>query len=144
MPDMKIARIENGTVVEVRELALADVPKHKRKHWREIVDDLPEFDPRIESASESGWKITKAKARKLYVVTRHAREMQVMAIKNETQRRIIAATGASDIIGCLIKQQNGLSPKVEAEITRLRAKSNEIEALDPLPADWASDKRWMA
>lgn len=141
---MTIARIENGAVVETREMNIEDVPKHKRAMWRTVVGSPPDVDHRIESAVQTGWKVSKTQARRQYTVTRHAREMQILAIKNETQRRIIAATGATDIIDCLIKQQNGLAPEVQAEIARLRAKSNEIEALKTLPADWASDDRWSA
>jgi hypothetical protein len=41
---MPIARIENGTFVEQRDMALADVPEHKRAAWRPVEGDPPSFD----------------------------------------------------------------------------------------------------
>lgn len=35
---MAIARIDNGQVIETRDIALTDVPDHKRLHWRVLVD----------------------------------------------------------------------------------------------------------
>lgn len=92
----------------------------------------------------------------------------VSDVKAECQRRIIALTGTADVIGCIIKQSNAnmranelndkriagevLTAGEEAEATALhnlavaikalRAKSNEIEALDPIPLDFTADARW--
>lgn len=141
---MTIARIENGSVVELRAGVLDAVPEHKRHIWRSVVDQPPAVDIRVSTCAATGWQITDTHATRIYEATARPRHDQIHAIKAECQRRIIAATGAADIIGCLIKQQNGLAPEVQAELDRLRAKSNAIEALDPLPADWASDARWSA
>lgn len=91
-------------------------------------------------------------------------------IKQEAQRRIIALTGAADFNTCIVKQLNALMRVGElnnklalggtltelefAEATslqsladtikELRAISDEIEALDPIPDDYASDERWEA
>jgi len=103
-----------------------------------------------------------------WTVTRRPIHEQVAAIKAGCQRRIIALTGAVDIINCIIKQSNAnmraneLNDKringgtlTEAEaveatalrnlavaIKALRARSNDIEALDPIPLDYAADARW--
>ncbi len=42
---MTIARIDNGTVAETRDLTLDDVPAHKRSQWRPIVGVAPDHDP---------------------------------------------------------------------------------------------------
>ena len=94
--------------------------------------------------------------------------MQVAAVKAEAQRRIIAIAGASDLMSCLTKQLNAqmraaelinikaegraLTAEQEAEtaalqaladaIKAIRAASNVIEAMDPIPADFAADARW--
>lgn len=141
---MTIARIEGGSVVELRAGVLDAVPEHKRHIWRSVVDQPPTVDIRVSTCVATGWQITDTHATRIYETTARPRHDQIHAVKAECQRRIIAATGASDIIGCLIKQQNGLGPDVQAEILRLRAKSNEIEALDPLPSDWDGDQRWSA
>jgi len=89
-------------------------------------------------------------------------------VKTEAQRRIIAMTGVADIVSCLIKQMNAnmranelnnklatggiLSADEQAEAAALQAyavaikairnKSNEIEAIVPIPDDYADDSRW--
>ena len=89
-------------------------------------------------------------------------------VKAESQRRIIAVTGAADFNACLVKQLNaamraielvnkiatgGVLTEVEAaeaaalaalavSIKAIRARSNEIEALDPIPADFDTEARW--
>lgn len=89
-------------------------------------------------------------------------------VKAEAQRRIIAATGAADLQACLIKQLNALMRATEltnkkasgqvltlaeateaasletlaATIKRIRSRSNDIEAMTPIPADYAADARW--
>ena len=89
-------------------------------------------------------------------------------VKAECQRRIIALTGVTDLLNCLVKQMNMqmraaeiinikasggvLTEQQVAEaaalqaiadrIKALRARSNEIEAINPIPSDFASDARW--
>lgn len=166
---MSIARIENDAVVEIRDIEIGSVPVHKRGVWRTVVDLQPDYDPRIESRAKAGWQITETEALRQYTITPHARSMMIQAVKNEAQRRIIAATGTTDIMSCLTKQMNAqmrgaelinikasggtLTAEQQAEaaalqdladsIKAIRAKSNEIEALDPIPADYAADSRWQ-
>lgn len=90
-------------------------------------------------------------------------------VKAEAQRRIVVVTGAADIQSCLIKQLNAnmranelndkrlsggeLTTEEAAEaaalrglaenIKSIRAASNEIEAMTPIPADYADDSRWV-
>lgn len=90
-------------------------------------------------------------------------------VKAEAQRRIIVMTGVADLQSCLIKQSNAnmranelndirmsggtLTPEEEAEaaalrglaaaIKAIRARSNVIEAMDPIPADFARDDYWL-
>ncbi len=89
-------------------------------------------------------------------------------VKAEAQRRIIALTGATSLDGCFIKQFNAnmratelndkrvsgdvLTVEEEAEAAALRAlaaatrqiraKSNALEAMAPIPADYTSDAYW--
>ena len=90
-------------------------------------------------------------------------------VKVETQRRIIALVGTSDLQACIIRQLNMLMRAIELANKRamgvvltaeesaqanalqatadtikgIRARSNQIEALTPIPADFASDARWI-
>ncbi len=166
---MTIARIDGGAVVETRAaLTLDQVPAHKRAAWRTVVDQPPTYEPRLESAVATGWDITETTATRTYQVARQPLAMQMAAVKAEAQRRIIAIAGASDLMSCLTKQLNAqmraaelinikaeggtLTAEQEAEaaalqaladaIKAIRAASNVIEAMDPIPADFAADARW--
>lgn len=87
-------------------------------------------------------------------------------VRGEAQRRIVALTGASDIVGCLIKQHNAQmrateltlikaqggswTPEQAAEAAALQGLADRIKAirlasnvLEPNPpADYADDKHW--
>lgn len=93
---------------------------------------------------------------------------QIARVKAEAQRRIIALTGASDLQSGLITQMNALmlanelndkrisggdlSPEEEAEadalraladgIKAIRARSDVIEEMEPIPADVSDDSLW--
>ena len=91
---------------------------------------------------------------------------RVAGIKAEAQRRIIALTGTTDLIACMIKQSNAnmranelndirisggtLTAEQEAETQALRNLATAIKAIravsdvleqDP-PSDWTSDTYW--
>ena len=92
----------------------------------------------------------------------------IEVVKTEAQRRIIALTGKTTLQDCMIKQFNALmragqltdkrvnvgalTAEEEAEAVRLRAladqikairaASDAIEAMSPIPADYAADSRW--
>lgn len=91
-------------------------------------------------------------------------------VKAEAQRRIIALTGKTTLQDCMIKQFNALmrageltdkrvsgetltaAEEVEAETLRglatkvkaIRTASNVIEAMSPIPADYADNRHWPA
>jgi hypothetical protein len=105
-----------------------------------------------------------------WTVVRRSLDAQKAAVKAEAQRRIIAVTGTSDLMACVIKQSNAnmrandLNDKrlngetlTEGEageaaalrnlaiaIKGIRAKSNDIEAMDPIPLDYTADSYWTA
>lgn len=93
-------------------------------------------------------------------------EMKIKAIKAECQRRIIALTGAPDLMACIIKQSNAnmranelndirigggtLTAEQEAEATALRNLATAIKAIRSksdaleisLPNDFTNDSHW--
>ena len=97
-----------------------------------------------------------------------ARAPSFADVKAEAQRRIIALTGKTTLQDCMIKQFNALmragqltdkrvnvgalTAEEETEAARLRAladqikairaASDAIEAMSPIPADYAADSRW--
>lgn len=98
-----------------------------------------------------------------------SQEEMLSAVRFEAQRRIIQLMGARDFSHCLIKQLNAnaravaltdkrvlgesLSTEEEAEaqalrdtkaaIDAIRAKSNILEGMDPVPSDYADDLHWV-
>lgn len=118
----------------------------------------------------SSYVVQNGKAAQVWTVTRRSLQDQKAAVKREAQRRIIAMTGQSDLIGCLVKQSNAnmranelndkrvqggaLTLEEEAEAEALRnlavaikavsAKSNDIERLDPIPLNYTDDGYWTA
>lgn len=169
MHDMAIARLENGEVKEVRNIEITDVPAHKRGQWRTVVDAPPAHNPKIETLNRAGWLVTDITAELIYEVLPLVRERIVLEVKAEAQRRIVALTGATDIVAAIIKQLNALmrstklvnakadgKPLTEAQKTEatqleafsdavelIRRRSNELEAMDPIPADFTDDKWWQ-
>jgi hypothetical protein len=105
---------------------------------------------------------------KQWTVSRVSLAEQKAAVKSEAQRRIIAITGQTDLIACMIKQSNAnmraneltdkrvsggtLTAEEELEATALRnlatalkairAASNVIELMDPIPLDYCSNTYW--
>ncbi len=88
-------------------------------------------------------------------------------VRAEAQRRIVVTVGARDFTDCLVRQLNAnmranelndirhtraLEPAEQAEadalrnlaavIKAIRAASNVLEAMTPIPADFAADHRW--
>jgi hypothetical protein len=155
---MAIALIIDGQIIERRDnINIDDVPAHKKSAlgWKALVYT---GTGTVESVSVDGDVIT---------VTRAAEQPGTNHVKAEAQRRIILRTGAADLTGCIIKQLNAnmranelndirharawtTEEAAEAEALRtlaadikiIRAKSNVIEAINPIPMDYAADSRW--
>lgn len=91
-------------------------------------------------------------------------------VKAEAQRRICVVFGVSDLTACIIKQLNAqmraselinikaeggtLTTEQQAEadalqaaadaVKLIRSKSDDIEAMSPIPADYTNDSYWSA
>ena len=153
---MTIARIENGVIAERREIAIDDVPEHKRSAWKPIVYS---GNGPIEAINILGDHVE---------IVRSVQPPTTERIKMEAQRRIIALTGTSDLMSCMIKQANwnmranllndirmarnltdAESDEAEAlrvlahRIDGIRARSNELESMSTIPADYTDDKYWV-
>lgn len=90
-------------------------------------------------------------------------------VKAEAQRRIVTLVGAPSVEAAIIRQLNALMRAVEitnktaagvdltaseqaeaaalaslaVAIQRVRSRSDEIEALDPIPDDYTHDRHWL-
>ena len=160
----RYVRLQDGMPMEYRDMA-EPPPAHKASLWTPVVDlgqpphAVGETTERTESLINGQWVAS-------YQVVRHSDETLINMIKQECQRRIIAITGVSDLIACVIKQSNAnmranelndkrangetLTAQEEAEaaalrslaatIKALRARSNELEV--SLPVDFTNDVHW--
>lgn len=170
----RYALVLDGQVAEYRE-ADKGSPAHKVAAdggplLRLVIDPgEPAYNSDLETLTRST-DITPDAVRVVYTVTRRDLDAQKQAVKRECERRIIAMTGATDVISCIIKQANAnmranelndkrlagesLSAEEMSEaqalrnlaeaIKALRAKSNDIEALSPIPLDYTDDQVWSA
>ena len=128
----------------------------------------PAFNAGLETASQAAPVVEANRVVISYTKTRRSLAEQKAAVKAEAQRRIISLTGRMSLMDCMIKQSNAnmranelndkrlngatLTAEEEAEATALRnlaivikairSKSNEIEALDPIPLDYTADIYW--
>lgn len=135
MKPVTYARIENGAIVEQRigqrELLEGD--------WRPIEVRLQEYDRATHRDAGRRDTIEPDKVVREQVI--EPIPVDAAMVKAECQRRIIAYTGGGDITGSLAKQINA-GGAMQPEIDRLRAKSNEIEAMSPIPIDFRQDHYW--
>jgi hypothetical protein len=154
-------------ISETRMLDVATIPAHKASWWRPVIDEPPAFNAALETRSSE--RVIEAERVVIeYTVARRPLDQQKAAVKAEAQRRIIALTGTNDLTACMIKQSNAnmqanelndkrlngdaltVGEETEAQALRdlaaaikaVRAKSNEIEQLDPIPLDYTADSYW--
>lgn len=152
---------ENGIIVERRELRLEDIPDHKRSLWRPIV---------VETVGTPGIftrSITETIIEPERVVTRTTHtaiplETQKLAVKNEARRRILArfpewkqtnmvarSVELQDVwrkVGAWTAEEQAEADALAAAwawIKAIRLRSDQLEALDPIPEDYAADERWV-
>ncbi|HAF39538.1 MAG TPA: hypothetical protein DCG72_11185 [Gammaproteobacteria bacterium] len=64
-----LARIENDTIAERRDITMADVPVHKQANWRPLVVDKPAFDGRLYTETGPTVTITADEARETWTLT---------------------------------------------------------------------------
>lgn len=87
---MTIARVENNTVLEVRDdIGLNAVPKHKRDRWYPVVGDQPTYNNQIELLTGPFYSIERASVVRDWKVMRRPAPDIAAAVKFECRRRIL-------------------------------------------------------
>lgn len=81
---MTIARIEDSTIVEQREMSLSDVPEHKRGAWRPIEGDAPAVDLSTHMIEGPVYQIEPTRVLRVWTVT--PRDLAV--VKSESKLRV--------------------------------------------------------
>lgn len=138
---------------------LPSVPVKEGYRW------IPEAEEVVGTATSFTTAIVEriVEADRVVVRTTHtaiAVEQQKLAVKGEARRRIIARfpdwkqTNMVARALELTRKGAGLTPEEQTEATQLqaawdwikavRAASDALEAMDPIPADFTADQRWPA
>ena len=132
-------KIEGGSVVE--QIVLRDgedVPNEGT--WLPIIVVLNDYDPRRYYEGDRVDEILSDRVvRKALLI---AREITVLDIDAECQRRIIDHTGGTDLLSSVIKQINDKDGALTSGIERLRACRRKLKAMRPIPYDYDSDTYW--
>jgi uncharacterized protein YnzC (UPF0291/DUF896 family) len=157
-----------GAIVGWREIVDWDgYPIHKREALDEKGDGGPVLRPRVIEGSGSQEQVVIEPTQVRIVRSTPAVVVTAAHIKAEAQRRILVITGAPDLTSGIIKQLNAnmranelndyqhsrsLTTDEQREATALRGlaaaikavrtKSNEIEAMSPIPTDYTADSYW--
>jgi len=64
-----IARIENGAIVERRDISIDDVPEHKRVAWLPIEGEIPAYDPALQTIDGPSYAIDGNVVRATWTIT---------------------------------------------------------------------------
>jgi hypothetical protein len=161
---MPIARIENDAIAEVRDLDLSAVPQHKRvTSWLPIEGEQPFFKTALETLTGPVYVIEPTRVLRTWTVERRPLAEQQAAVKVEARNRILArfpewkqanltARGVElqdiwRLNGAWTAQEQAEADALNAVwawIKSVRAASDAIEAMSPIPHDYASDQYWPA
>ena len=77
---MTIARLADGAIAEQRsDIALSDVPEHKRENWKPVEGDVPAHDPRVHTLTGPTYQIEANRVLRVWQKT--ARDLE--AVKAE-------------------------------------------------------------
>jgi len=153
---MNYAKIDNGNIVEIRNIDEASIPEHKRYMWLPVVDNVPEVNKFYYNVVANTPVVLSDKVLIEYTVTPHPVNLLQALVKQEAERRILEFYP-------LWKQSNMLSDKLTllnktrtpeeeqqlididagfAYINHIRQRSNIIEAMDPIPENYVADTYW--
>lgn len=137
MTQIAYGKVENGLVVDQRLFEVGQTPEGET--WLPIEVETPAYDRRTHTEVRREDRVEEKRILRVRVI--EPIPVTPETIKAECERRIIAHTGGGDIIGSLKRQINS-NGAYQAEIDRLRARSNTIEAMSTIPLDFRDDKYW--
>lgn len=87
-----LARIENGNVVETRDISLTDIPEHKRSGWLPVEGDAPAVSPHNYIVSGPEFQVEQSRVLRVWTVTPRdlaevkARAKQAISVGAEAAR----------------------------------------------------------
>lgn len=157
------ARIESGQVAEYRDLESNALPPHKSHLWRPVEGAPPPHDTFRQTVSGPVETIEAARVLRVWTVQDTPPEVLAGLVKLEARRRILArypdwkqinmtARSVELLAARPLNAAWSAAEQAEADalqaawdwIKAIRAASDVIEQMSPLPADYAADFRWPA
>ncbi len=155
---MKYARVEDNTIVEYREFAEGEIPAHKSHIWRIVEDTPPSYNPFYQVFFGPQVVIEADRVRYVYTVEdKDPTELKYL-VKAEAQNRILSKYP-------IWRQSNMLSEKIDLvsksslteaeqqrldeinaqfdEIVQIRAFSDALELMTPIPEDYRDNQYWQ-
>lgn len=155
------ARIENDQIIERREFAPGAIPQHKAHLWRPVEGEQPTYDTFLQSTSGPTETIEAGRVLRTWTVQDIAADALKERVKFEARRRILARYPDWKQVNMTARgvalqdawRLNSTWTDAEAAeaaalqsawawIKAVRAASDAIEAINPIPADYATDARW--
>ncbi len=158
---MLYAKIENGIVVETKEFEVGAIPEHKQFLWYPVNNVIPEqYDDFYHILSGPTTEISEENKTVRFIYSLESKPLVDLQslVKGEAARRIFQ-------IYPLWKQYNlavdkftlmdtpNRTPEEESKlqevtdsinwIKSIRLRSNELEAMDPIPKDYTNDSYWV-
>lgn len=85
---MTIARIENGAVAELRNIALEDVPAHKQQYWLPVEGEPPSYNSELERLVGPVNQVDATRVLRVWTVETRPIEEQREAVIRERARRL--------------------------------------------------------
>lgn len=155
------ARIENGQIAERREFAPGAIPQHKAHLWRPVEGEQPSHDAFRQSISGPVETIEADRVLRTWTVQDIAADALKERVKFEARRRILARYPDWQQVNMTARgvelqdawRQNGTWTAAEeaeaatmqsawAWIKAVRAASDAIESMTPIPSDYNASSRW--
>lgn len=153
----KYGRVEDGQVIEYRDFADGEIPAHKAHLWKIVEDVVPEHDEFHHILTGPILDIQEDKL--VFVYTLFPRPLNEMKrlVKEEAERRILKdyplwkqnnmLIDKINILGKEVKTSEDLQLLADIEaglqkINYIREKSNQIEAMQPIPSDYMIEDYW--
>lgn len=131
------ARVEDGKIMEYRDLDMRGVGKHKRGMWKKVIDNPPNYNMITEVVDAPIVSINEATITYKYVVRKKTLSELQHEVKEEEYRRAKIYKSPYELYKDYV---SGI--KADQYLRDLANASKELQMLKSIPLDFADDKYW--
>lgn len=145
---IQIARVEDGNVVEIREIdRITSIGKHKRHLWFRIYDKIPKYDDFYEQLEGPVRNINEKDITLTYTVTPLPKEYFNDLLRGEKQKRLRQLITLDQQVELLLSMHKGevIDDHFLAVLDKVQILMNkfyELSNMDKLPKDFEDNKYW--